>query len=155
MRAVDPWVAVPAGPKEERMSFTESVRTCLQKYAAFDGRASRSEFWWFYLFVALVSLVLVMPGSLLTIVGAVATDRGEAPGPVFWLGVILIIVGSLVTLAFLLPQLSVGCRRLHDRGQSGWLQLLLFVPFGHIALIVLWALDGTSGGNQYGPAPTG
>jgi uncharacterized membrane protein YhaH (DUF805 family) len=151
MRAVDPWVAVPAGPKEERMSFTESVRTCLQKYATFDGRASRSEFWWFYLFIVIVSFVLVMPGYLLMLIGGVATDRGDTPGPVFWLGVILLVVGALASLAFLVPQLSVGCRRLHDRGMSGWLQLLLFVPCGNIALIVLWALEGTPGDNAYGP----
>jgi uncharacterized membrane protein YhaH (DUF805 family) len=139
------------------MSFGESVRTCLHKYATFEGRASRSEFWWFYLFVLIVSLVLVMPGYLMMLAGGLASGMGSepdsVPGPLFWLGVVLVLVGALASLALLVPQLSVGCRRLHDRGQSGWLQLLLFVPCGNIALLVLWALEGSPGDNAYGPRP--
>jgi uncharacterized membrane protein YhaH (DUF805 family) len=135
------------------MSFVDAVRTCLSKYATFEGRATRSEFWWFYLFVLMVSVVVVMPGYLLMLAGGLATGSGETPGAAFWIGLILLVVGSLVTLAFLVPQLAVGCRRLHDRGQSGWLQLLLFVPCGNIILLVLWALEGTPGDNAYGPRP--
>ena len=43
------------------MSFTDAVRTCINKFATFDGRATRSEFWWFYLFYILVSLVIYVP----------------------------------------------------------------------------------------------
>jgi uncharacterized membrane protein YhaH (DUF805 family) len=50
-------------------------------------------------------------------------------------------VGALFGLAVLLPELAVGARRLHDTGRSGWWQLLLIVPFGIIALIVLWAME--------------
>lgn len=135
------------------MSFVDAVRTCLSKYATFEGRATRSEFWWFYLFVLMVSVVVVMPGYILMLAGGLATGDGETPGAVFWIGLILLIVGALVTLAFVVPQLAVGCRRLHDRGQSGWLQLLLFVPCGNIVLLVLWALEGTAGDNAYGPRP--
>ena len=95
------------------MTFQDSIRTCLTKYADFAGSASRPEFWWFALFVLLVSAVLTTIGPLL---------------------------GEIFSIAVLLPYLAVGARRLHDTGKSGWLQLLLLVPFaGLIVLIILWA----------------
>ena len=98
------------------MTFAESIRTCLTKYADFNGTASRSEFWWFILFLVIVTVVL------------------NAVGPV---------VGGIFGLAMLLPQLAAGARRLHDTGKSGWLQLLLLIPLiGVIVLIVLWAQPG-------------
>ncbi|MDP1876644.1 MAG: DUF805 domain-containing protein [Actinomycetota bacterium] len=135
------------------MGFVEAVRTCFQKYASFDGRATRSEFWWFYLFLTLVTLVVFMPGYVLMIVGAATTDRNDTPGAAFWLGIVLMIIGGLVILALYVPFLAVGCRRLHDRGQSGWLQLLLLVPCGNIVLLIFWVLEGTPGDNAYGPKP--
>jgi uncharacterized membrane protein YhaH (DUF805 family) len=135
------------------MSFSESVKTCINKYGTFDGRASRSEFWWFYLFVLIISLVAILPGYILMIVGGVNTSDGSAPGAIFWLGVILLIIGALFQLALIIPQLAVGCRRLHDRGQSGWLQLLLLVPCGNIVLLIFWIMEGTPGDNAYGPKP--
>jgi uncharacterized membrane protein YhaH (DUF805 family) len=135
------------------MSFSESVKTCINKYGTFDGRASRSEFWWFYLFVLIISLVAILPGYILMIVGGVNTSDGSAPGAIFWLGVILLVIGALFQLALIIPQLAVGCRRLHDRGQSGWLQLLLLVPCGNIVLLIFWIMEGTPGDNAYGPKP--
>lgn len=136
------------------MGFKESVRKCLKNYATFEGRATRSEFWWFYLFATLVTTVAILPGYILVIAGAATTDAGATPGPVLWIGVILLGLGSLVALAFIIPIYAVGCRRLHDRGQSGWLQLLLLVPCGHIVLLIFWLMDGTPGDNAYGPKPT-
>ena len=135
------------------MSFGESVKTCINKYATFDGRASRSEFWWFYLFVLIISFVAVLPGYLLLIAGAASTSDGSSPGFVFWLGLVLIIIGLLIELAFIIPLLAAGCRRLHDRGQSGWLQLLLLVPCGNLVLLIFWIMEGTPGDNAYGPKP--
>ena len=135
------------------MSFGESVKTCLNKYATFDGRATRSEFWWFYLFAILVSLVAFLPGYILMIVGGVNTAQGETPGFIFWLGVVFLIIGGLVQLALIIPELAVGCRRLHDRGQSGWLQLLLLVPCGNLVLLIFWVMEGTPTDNAYGPKP--
>ena len=96
------------------MSFAESIRTCFNKYADFNGTASRPEFWWFMLFVFLVALAL---------------------------NVISTTLGALFGLAVLLPQLAVGARRLHETGRSGWWQLLLIVPFGVIVLIVFWVME--------------
>jgi uncharacterized membrane protein YhaH (DUF805 family) len=63
------------------------------------------------------------------------------------------IIWFVVIIALYIPFLAVGCRRLHDRGQSGWLQLLLFVPCGNIVLLVFWVMEGTPGDNAYGPKP--
>lgn len=134
------------------MSFTESVRTCFGKFATFDGRATRSEFWWFYLFVILVSAVGYIPILLLTILGASSGD-GTVSGVLAFLSVILWILWIVIVIALYIPFLAVGCRRLHDRGQSGWLQLLLLVPCGGIVLLVFWVMEGTPGDNAYGPKP--
>jgi len=131
------------------MSFGQAISTCFRKYADFSGRATRSEFWWFYLFYALVGLVLALPGTLVMMLG-IPASQDQMPGPAFWIGLMLLVLASLVQLAFIIPMLAVGCRRLHDRGQSGWLQLLMLVPCGSIVLIVFWVLDGTPGDNVYG-----
>lgn len=134
------------------MSFTESIRTCISKFATFDGRASRSEFWWFYLFTVLVGFVGYIPLLILGALGATNSD-GVVSGLVSILSVIFWIVWFIVVIALVIPLLAVGSRRLHDRGQSGWLQLLLLVPCGNIVLLVFWVLQGTPGDNAYGPKP--
>ena len=103
------------------MSFIESVETCLKKYADFNGRASRSEYWWFFLF-----------NFLIVTVGAIADTilLGTASGST---GIIQI----LVTLGLLLPGLAVGARRLHDINKSGWWQLLWLGSFVLIPLIYI------------------
>jgi uncharacterized membrane protein YhaH (DUF805 family) len=134
------------------MSFTDAVRTCINRFAVFDGRATRSEFWWFYLFVVLVAMVGYVPILILTIIGASSGD-GAISGIFTILSVIFWILWFVVIVALYIPFLAVGCRRLHDRGQSGWLQLLLLVPCGNIVLLVFWVLEGTPGDNAYGPKP--
>lgn len=134
------------------MSFADSIRICLrEKFANFDGRASRSEFWWFYLFTVIVALVGYLPFIFLAVISA---GMDNAVGTLFSLLTVLwVIVWLVVLIALYIPLLAVGCRRLHDRGQSGWFQLLLLVPCGSLVLIVLWALEGTPGDNAYGPRP--
>lgn len=132
------------------MSFTDAIRTCLQKYATFDGRASRAEFWWFYLATVLVSIVGYIPFILFAAIGSADNAIGTLFG---LLAVLWVIVWIVVIIALYIPFLAVGCRRLHDRGQSGWLQLLLLVPCGGLVLIVFWAMEGTPGDNAYGPKP--
>ena len=134
------------------MSFTDAVRTCIGKFATFDGRASRSEFWWFYLFTVLVSMVGYIPILILSLIGA-TSDGGAISGIFTILTVIFWILWLIVLIALYIPFLAVGCRRLHDRGQSGWLQLLLLVPCGGIVLLVFWVMEGTPGDNAYGPKP--
>lgn len=132
------------------MSFSEAVRACLSNYANFNGRAKRSEFWWFYLFAALIGLAGYVVYFILFGIAAALGDNALAS--VF---TILALIWSIALLAvsigLYIPLLAVGCRRLHDYGMSGWMQLLLLVPCANFALIVLWALEGTRGPNQYGP----
>lgn len=106
----------------------KAVRTCLTKYADFNGRAARPEFWWFVLAQLVVALILNM---------------------------VVPILGGLFSLALLVPSLAAGARRLHDIGKSGWLQLLGLIPvIGWILLIYWGAQPGEPNANQYGPPPT-
>ncbi len=99
------------------MTFYEAIRVCLTKYAEFTGRASRSEFWWFTLFVILVAGALVYLSEALS---------------------------NVFLIAMLLPFLAAGARRLHDSGKSPWWQLFLLVPVAGIILLgFLWALPPT------------
>ncbi|WP_127018666.1 DUF805 domain-containing protein [Flagellimonas beolgyonensis] len=97
----------------------------LQNYANFNGRARRSEYWYFFLFNTLISLVLGFIDGLLDTT----------------------IIGSLYSLAVLIPTIAVGVRRMHDVGKSGW---FLLIPIYNIILAVT---DGEKGENAYGPDP--
>ncbi|MDD9884825.1 MAG: DUF805 domain-containing protein [Gammaproteobacteria bacterium] len=97
------------------MDFGTAIKTCFRKYADFSGRATRAEYWWFVLFVVLVSLGLgVIDCSVL---GSGCDIDTFGYGALSWLWI----------LAILLPDLAVGARRLHDIGRSGW-WLLLWAP---------------------------
>ena len=101
----------------------------LKKYVVFEGRAHREEFWVYSLVNLVVTLVLHLISGVL---------------------------GSLYSLAVLLPSLAVGARRLHDTGRSGWLLLVGLIPLvGIIVLIVFWVQDSQAGANQFGPNPKG
>jgi uncharacterized membrane protein YhaH (DUF805 family) len=144
------------------MSFIESIKTVLSKYAVFNGRARRSEYWWYALAFTIVYTILYVallaPGlaeySAATMEYAAAGDPA-APMPTMpgslTTGYLIL---SLVSLALLLPGLGVTVRRLHDTGRSGFWVLIGLVPFvGAIILIVFEAAAGTPGPNQYGPDP--
>lgn len=110
----------------------------LKKYAVFNGRARRKEFWMFVLFNLLVSIILTV------VDGALGTMTSNGIG----------ILGLIYALAVLLPGIGVSIRRLHDSGKSGWLLLLALIPIiGAIILIILYVLDSTPGENKYGPNP--
>ena len=106
------------------MTFLKSVETCFYKYIEFNGRASRSEFWWFFLFVIICWII------------------GFVLGP---------IIEAIIILGLLIPYIAVQARRLHDIGKSGWLQLISLIPLiGSIILIVWSATEGTKKKNKYG-----
>ncbi|PHX60836.1 MAG: DUF805 domain-containing protein [Actinobacteria bacterium] len=132
------------------MSFAAAVRTCFQKYATFEGRAKRSEFWWWMLFQTLVTGVAALIGVVFIIAAGTGNSGGQVNGPLVVIGGIFYVLAILVGLALLVPTYAVGCRRLHDRGMSGWLQLLTLVPCGNIVLLVFWVMGGTPGANTYG-----
>ena len=119
------------------MGFVEAVKTCFNKYAKFEGRATRSEYWWFQLFYGLVMFVAMIVDFLLF---------GETEA--------FLILTMVALLPFVLPNLAVTVRRLHDSGKSGWFLLVNFIPYiGAIILIVLCCLDSEPTTNQYGPSP--
>ena len=102
-----------------------------ERYATFDGRAKRPEFWWFVLANVIIGFVL----NLLV----AAADIFFVLAVIYW-------------LATLVPYLAVGVRRLHDTDKSGWFLLLGLIPLvGAIILIVFFATEGTRGVNRYGP----
>lgn len=122
-----PGMAPPGGDAD---SFAGAVRTCFSKYATFQGRARRPEFWFFLLFDVLASVVAWVVNEMLF-------GLGSGISPVHWLY-------SLATLTMLVPALAVGARRLHDIDRSGWWQLILVVPLLIvIVLIVLIVLIPT------------
>lgn len=133
------------------MSFGSAVSTCFSKYADFSGRAKRSEFWWWYLFVIIVTLVPVLVAVV--ILATSSASSGQAVGAPVVIAIVMYVLAILISIALLVPTYAVGCRRLHDKGISGWLQLLILVPCGNIVLIVLWALAGQPHDNQYGAPP--
>ena len=106
----------------------------LNKYAEFDGRAHRTEYWMFVLFNVLISIGLGLVGGLI--------------------GHGLQFLSSLYALAVLVPGIAVAIRRLHDIGKSGWWLLVAFVPLiGAIILLVYFVQDSQPENNQYGPNP--
>jgi len=108
----------------------------LKKYAIFSGRSQRAEYWYFFLFNIIISIVL---GIISTVVG----DDSS-------------ILGILYSLAVLIPGIAVSVRRLHDVGKSGWMLLIGLIPLiGAIWLLVLMVTDSNPGDNKYGPNPKG
>lgn len=117
--------------------------TVLKKYAVFSGRATRSEFWFFVLFNIIISFVLGFIDGMIG--GAMGKADTESIG----------ILGSIYSLAVLIPSLAVTVRRLHDTNRSGWWILIGLIPLiGAIVLIIFAAMDSTAD-NKYGPNPKG
>src|SRR5919206_5279017 len=129
-------------PEGSLMSFQDAVRICLRrKYGDFNGRARRSEYWFFILFTAIAGAV----GGALDAIFRIRSGAYGGTGP----------IQGLIQLALLIPTLAAGARRLHDTGRSGWWQLIGVIPIvGWIVLIVFFVQDSHPD-NQYGPNPKG
>jgi len=113
--------------------------TLTERYADFEGRARRSEYWFFVLF-SYISIIVVS-----VVFGILGSMVSEVVGMIGLVGVML---------ALFVPQLAVYVRRLHDTGKSGWWILFGLVPLvGSIVLLVFLCTDSTPGSNQYGPNP--
>ena len=102
----------------------------LKKYAVFSGRARRSEYWYFFLFSMIASVILTI---LDTVLGLNSSGNG--------------VLSGIYSLAVLIPSIAVGVRRMHDVGKSGW---FLLIP---IYNLILACTNGDSGPNEYGPDP--
>jgi len=146
------------------VTFDKAIASCLRKYATFQGRSSRSEYWYFTLFVVLLRIGTTILDRI-----AFLQHSGRPTGG---------IVTALVMLAVLLPHFSVMVRRFHDISRSGWwaaglvalitlaVWLILFsglsgprtIGFlagvaGFATLMIFLALPSTQGENRFGPNP--
>ena len=108
------------------MNFSQALKHVFQNYATFGGRARRSEYWYFMLLNAIVSVFLFTP---------------------------LVFAAWVYFLAVAVPSLAVTCRRLQDTGRGPAYLLLCLVPFGPIVILVWTCMDSQPGPNQYGPNP--
>lgn len=115
------------------MGFFDWYLKCIKNhYADFEGRARRTEYWMFYLVNLIIAIVLAF----------IARAIGFH------------VLNTLYSLAVLVPGIAVGVRRLHDTGRTGWWLLIALIPLiGWIWIIVLLAIEGDQGANQYGADP--
>lgn len=118
------------------MSFKDAIVKCFKCFADFNGRARRSEYWYFLLFNILVEIVVV-----------VLLMQMESNTS---------IINYIISIALLIPTLSVGARRMHDIGKGGGLTFLQMIPLAHLVFLLAFATkDSQPGANQYGPNPKG
>lgn len=125
------------------MSFSDAVKTCfIKKYAKASGRASRSEFWWYQLFIWSVVIILVLI--------AIAIDENGISD-------VISIIALIFYLVNLIPSFCARIRRLHDTDHSGWTLLWQCIPyiggFAAIYIFILECMAGDKDENQYGPNP--
>mgnify|MGYP000002770622 CR=1 FL=1 len=114
------------------LSFSESISTCLKKYFNFKDRGSRSEYWFFQLIVIPVYIWSQFPSNDTQI----------------------LVIQMVLTFGLLIPGISAGVRRLHDRDKSGWFILISIIPIvGTLFLLVMLAEKGTEGKNRFGKYP--
>lgn len=114
----------------------------LRKYASFSGRARRREYWWYQVLTAIVVTVLMIIDAVVFGVNWWAYDGAAGP------------LATFAALFFVIPNLAVSVRRLHDRDKSGWWVLIAVFPLiGFLFLFYQYISAGTPGDNQYGPDP--
>lgn len=108
----------------------------IKKYAKFEGRANRPQYWYFVLTEILAFFIL----EILCVIPFV--------------NIIAFLALLVLSFGLIVPGIAVSVRRLHDTNRSGWWLLLCFVPFvGSIVILVFMCLEGTKGANKYGDEP--
>ena len=118
------------------MGLGQAISAGFANYFNFKTRASRSEYWYFILFLFIVSIALTIVDLAM-----------NGPGGKF-------LLNTIFSLATFIPSLSVLVRRLHDIGRSGWYVLLVFIPLVGIIILIYWACQPSAPQpNAYGPAP--
>jgi uncharacterized membrane protein YhaH (DUF805 family) len=113
-------------------------KVVFENYANFNGRARRSEYWYYGLAAFIISIFLRIIDNFLGLTFGVSGTG---------------IIGLIYSLLVFIPGLAVMVRRLHDVGRSGWFFLIAFTGIGIIWLLVLFCTDGDQGTNNYGPDP--
>jgi len=127
------------------VSFIQAIKLFFKNYANFEGRSSRSEYWWFYV----ASMVITMPLNMLQQIMQFAVQNDDTK-----LMVLPVIVMSFIVmgigLGLLVPSIAICTRRLHDIGKSGWWQLIGFIPIVGAIILIVWFIKESEGPNQYG-----
>jgi uncharacterized membrane protein YhaH (DUF805 family) len=122
------------------MTFGQAIVSCLKNYARFSGRASRSEYWYFFLFCFLVQIAAGIVDAAIS--GVTQTS--------------VTLFDPILRLALFIPSLAVEVRRLHDVDRTGWWLLMYFTIIGILYPLLVWkCTKGTDGPNRYGPDPFG
>ncbi len=119
------------------MNFQDAIKSGFSNYVNFASRASRSEFWYWILFCLIAGIITAVLDSV------VFPDNDISP------------LNTLFTLAVIIPNFSVGARRLHDIDRTGWWQLIAFSIIGIILLIYWWVQPSQAGANRFGGNPYG
>ena len=129
------------------LGFIENFKNCVvYKYADFEGRASRGEYWRFMLSYQLIVAIILFICAAISCVTPVSGTTWVALG---------LVVLFILSIGFIIPGVAVAVRRLHDVGWSGWFVLVGLIPFvGVPIMLILMALPGKSAANRFG-APTG
>ena len=111
------------------MNFVESIQTCYKKFFDFSGRASKSEYWWFQLYNAIIYvLTFIFEGDLT-------------------------LLFSILIIVNIIPIWAAAVRRVHDSDKSGWMVLISVIPIIGLYVIVLLIQDGSKGKNRFGAKP--
>jgi uncharacterized membrane protein YhaH (DUF805 family) len=117
------------------MGFGEAIRSGFNNYVGFSGRAPRSEYWYWTLFVILVSIVT----GILDV--AIFPFQHLSP------------LNTIANIILLLPGIAVGVRRLHDMDHTGWWLLIALTGVGGLVLLIWFCFKGTEGPNRFGQDP--
>ena len=121
----------------QSLSFTESIKKVLiENYCNFNGRARRSEFWYWYLLTLIIDIICTILIQALPKLNTVFS-----------------IIFAVINLAILLPTIGVQVRRLHDTGRSGWFLLLILLPIIGLIILIIWFCQDSDASNEYGPSP--
>ena len=116
----------------------------LKRYADFEGRSRRLEYWMFTLFMLLVMAVLLGLGLA----------SGSPSDGAFPMSGFVLILFVLFCVGIIIPSIAVQVRRLHDQNMSGWWILLSLIPYlGGLIMLVLMLIPGNNGANRFGPDP--
>lgn len=124
------------------------LKNALNKYAVFSGRASRKEYWMFYLWYVIAYVTIYIVSFILDkfVIGNMLGFDKPA----------VTIIPLTFALYFLIPSIAISVRRLHDTNRSGWWWLVSLIPIlGSIWIVILLVLKGNVGDNIYGPSPLG
>lgn len=115
------------------VTFGEAIKLFFKNYTNFNGRASKSEYWWIFLFNTLIGAVL---GTIIIILPQMQA------------------LYSLYLLATIIPDISLAVRRLHDIGKKGTYYFFIFIPLAGAIILFAYMLKDSVGDNQWGPGPT-